>query len=131
MKSTARDLPGHSSASPIDVRQVRELFPVLRRLVNGRPLVYLDSAATNQKPQNVIDAVADFYSRYNSNVHRGVHALSQEATGVFEGAREKLRWAVPDDVVRLKAPRPPEKLNVPSPPAVFLMMLMVPLAALV
>ncbi|MGQ0722386.1 MAG: SufS family cysteine desulfurase [Candidatus Eiseniibacteriota bacterium] len=77
--------------TPLDVEQIRERFPVLRRLVNGRPLVYLDSAATTQKPVDVLDAVTDFYSRINSNVHRGVHTLSQEATAAFEGSREAVR----------------------------------------
>jgi cysteine desulfurase/selenocysteine lyase len=91
MSSAARETAGTVPAEALDVDAVRSRFPVLRRLVNGHPLVYLDSAATTQKPQCVIDAVADFYSRYNSNVHRGVHTLSQEATAAFEEAREKLR----------------------------------------
>lgn len=66
-------------------------FPALRRKVNGRPLVWLDNAATTQKPQSVIDALCDYYSRYNSNVHRGAHTLAREATDAYEGAREKMR----------------------------------------
>jgi len=79
------------TAAPLDVERVRRLFPVLARTVHGHPLVYLDSAATNQKPQSVIDAVSDYYARHNSNVHRGVHTLSQEATAAYEGARERIR----------------------------------------
>lgn len=73
------------------VEQWRRDFPVLRETVRGKPLVYLDNAATTQKPQVVIDAEADFYSHTNANVHRGVHALSQRATDQYEGAREKVR----------------------------------------
>ena len=70
---------------------MRRDFPILQRSVNGHPLVYLDNAATTQKPQQVIDALADYYARYNSNVHRAVHALADEATQAFEDAREKVR----------------------------------------
>src|SRR3989344_2564812 len=65
-------------------------FPVLSRKVNGKKLVYLDSAATSQKPKVVIDAISNYYKKYNSNVHRGVHKLSQEATEAYEGSREKI-----------------------------------------
>ncbi|MCZ6657896.1 MAG: cysteine desulfurase [Gammaproteobacteria bacterium] len=70
---------------------MREDFPILKRSANGHPLVYLDNAATTQKPQQVIDTLADYYARYNANVHRAVHALADEATQAFEGAREKVR----------------------------------------
>ncbi len=70
-----------------DVEAVRLRFPILNRMVHGRPLVYLDTAATAQKPDAVIEAVAEYYRRHNANVHRGVHALSQEATEAFEAAR--------------------------------------------
>jgi len=73
------------------VEQWRRDFPVLRETVRGKPLVYLDNAATTQKPQVVIDAEADFYSHTNANVHRGVHALSQRATDQYEAARENVR----------------------------------------
>jgi cysteine desulfurase / selenocysteine lyase len=73
-----------------DVEAVRKDFPVLHRQVHGRPLVYLDSAATSQKPQAVIDAMSRFYEEVNSNVHRGVHALAEEATEAYEGARGKI-----------------------------------------
>ena len=65
-----------------DVTAIRKDFPILSRKVNGRPLVYLDNAATSQKPQQVIDCIVDYYANYNANIHRGVHALSQEATDV-------------------------------------------------
>jgi cysteine desulfurase/selenocysteine lyase len=70
-------------------RDVRGDFPILKRRVNGHPLVWLDNAATTQKPQCVLDALADYYSRYNSNVHRGAHTLAREATAAFEDARGK------------------------------------------
>ena len=73
-----------------DLSAVRADFPVLSRQVNGKPLVYLDNAATSQKPRQVIDALVDYYERYNSNVHRGVHTLSVEATDRYEEAREKV-----------------------------------------
>jgi cysteine desulfurase/selenocysteine lyase len=88
MTTAARDRAG--TAAPLDVARIRERFPVLSRTVHGRPLVYLDSAATNQKPRQVIDAIDGFYARSNSNVHRGVHTLSQEATAAFEGARDRV-----------------------------------------
>ena len=73
-----------------DVEAVRKDFPVLQRQVHGRPLVYLDSAATSQKPHAVIDAVSRFYEDTNSNVHRGVHALAEESTEAYEAARGKV-----------------------------------------
>lgn len=74
-----------------DVQAIRKDFPILNREVNGRPLVYFDNAATSQTPKQVIDVIADYYSRYNANIHRGVHTLSQEATDAYEKARETLR----------------------------------------
>ena len=82
---------GHACITDADVARWRGDFPLLRETVNGRPLVYLDNAATTQKPQSVIDAEAAFYSRGNANVHRGVHALSQRATDAYEASREKVR----------------------------------------
>ena len=73
-----------------DVNRIRDDFPILSRKVNGKPLVYLDNAATTQKPRQVIQALVDYYEGYNSNVHRGVHALSQEATDQYEAARAKV-----------------------------------------
>jgi len=77
-------------ARGFDVARVRADFPILRRSVRGRPLVYLDNAATTQKPQAVIDAIARYYSEINANVHRGVHELSEVASEAYEGARLKL-----------------------------------------
>jgi cysteine desulfurase/selenocysteine lyase len=89
--TTATDPHATGTASPLDVAAVRAQFPILHQEVHGRPLVYLDSAATAQKPQAVIDAVADYYRHDNANVHRGVHTLSQRATAAFEAARESVR----------------------------------------
>ncbi len=75
----------------LDVVRVRKDFPILEQRVNGKPLVYLDSASTSQKPQAVIDALVRYYSADNSNVHRGVHTLSQRATEEYELARSKVR----------------------------------------
>lgn len=74
-----------------DVHKIREDFPILQRKVNGYPLVYLDNAATSQKPKKVINAIVDYYSNYNANIHRGVHSLSQEATDAYEAARHKIQ----------------------------------------
>ena len=74
-----------------DIQRIREDFPILKRIVNGKPLVYFDNAATSQKPKVVIDALVDYYSNYNANIHRGVHTLSQEATNAYEDARKKLQ----------------------------------------
>ena len=73
-----------------DVERIRRDFPILERQVNGVPLVYLDSAATSQKPASVIRALVDYYERYNANVHRGAHTLAVEATLAYEEAREKI-----------------------------------------
>ncbi|MCA0152503.1 aminotransferase class V-fold PLP-dependent enzyme [Winogradskyella vincentii] len=74
-----------------DVESIRKDFPILNRKVNGKPLVYLDNAATSQTPQQVIDVIVDYYSNYNANIHRGVHALSQEATDAYENARRTIQ----------------------------------------
>ncbi|MDE2484166.1 MAG: cysteine desulfurase [candidate division NC10 bacterium] len=73
-----------------DVERIREDFPVLRQQIRGRPLVYLDNAATSQKPKSVIETIEQYYLAENSNVHRGVHLLSERATEAFEGARAKV-----------------------------------------
>ena len=73
-----------------NAREIRKDFPILSRSVNGVPLVYLDNAATSQKPRQVIDALVEVYSSFNSNVHRGVHTLSMEATDHYEAARQKV-----------------------------------------
>ncbi|MEP2279711.1 cysteine desulfurase [Maribacter sp.] len=75
----------------LDIKKIREDFPILKREVNGKPLVYLDNAATSQTPQQVIDAIVDYYQNYNANIHRGVHTLSQEATDKYEQARLKIQ----------------------------------------
>ena len=74
-----------------DVQKIRQDFPILHRQVNGQELVYFDNAATAQTPQPVIDAIVDYYSTRNANIHRGVHALSQEATEAYEAARQKIQ----------------------------------------
>ncbi|MBI4342768.1 MAG: aminotransferase class V-fold PLP-dependent enzyme, partial [Candidatus Omnitrophica bacterium] len=73
----------------LDVKQIRQDFPILQRRVHGKPLVYLDNAATTQKPRQVIDALVHYYSRYNANIHRGIHALAEEATAAYEAVRER------------------------------------------
>jgi len=80
-----------TATRPLDVARLREDFPILRVEVRGKPLVYLDNAASAQKPRAVIDAVERFYAEQSSNVHRGLHRLSELATELFEGSREKLR----------------------------------------
>jgi len=75
----------------IDIQKVRADFPILNEKVNGKQLVYLDNAATNQKPQVVIDSIVNYYSTFNANIHRGVHTLSQKATNAYEEARIKLQ----------------------------------------
>jgi len=85
MTSAARPLPG------FNVQALRSQFPVLAQEVNGQPLVYLDNAATTQKPRMVVDAIRDYYYRDNANVHRGVHTLSERSTAAMEAARDKLQ----------------------------------------
>jgi cysteine desulfurase / selenocysteine lyase len=75
----------------LDVEAIRKDFPILDRVVHGdKPLVYLDNAATSQKPRQVIDALVTYYERHNANVHRGIHTLAEEATGMYEAARDKV-----------------------------------------
>ena len=76
--------------APLDIEKIRADFPILQRKVHGKPLVYLDTAASAQRPLAVIDAVNDFYRNHNANIHRGVHTLSQEATEDYEQARSKI-----------------------------------------
>lgn len=80
-----------TETAPFDVAKIRADFPILHQEVNGRPLVYFDNAASTQKPQVVIDAISEYYSTINSNIHRGVHHLSQLATDAYEVTREKVR----------------------------------------
>jgi len=75
----------------IDVKKIRDDFPILKRKINGNQLIYFDNAATSQTPQVVIDKISDYYSNYNSNIHRGVHMLSQEATESYEKSRQILQ----------------------------------------
>ena len=75
----------------LNIEDIRKDFPILSREVNSKPLVYLDNAATSQTPQQVIDCIVDYYSNYNANIHRGVHALSQEATDKYEAARQTIK----------------------------------------
>ena len=89
-----------------DLAKIRDDFPILSRKVHGQPLVYFDNAATSQKPTAVINSITDYYDRYNSNVHRGVHTLSGEATDAYEGARAQIgRWfgiTDPGEVILLR-----------------------------
>jgi cysteine desulfurase/selenocysteine lyase len=78
------------ATAPLDVERIRKDFPILDRTIHDHPLVYLDSAATSQKPRAVIDAVVDYYERHNANIHRSVHTLAEEATIAYEAARAKL-----------------------------------------
>ena len=75
----------------LDVNKIRNDFPILKRKVNGYPFVYFDNAATSQKPSKVISSITDYYENYNSNIHRGVHTVSQEATDAYENARKKIQ----------------------------------------
>jgi cysteine desulfurase/selenocysteine lyase len=72
----------------LDIQALRQDFPILKRQINGNPLIYFDNAATTQKPQQVIDAIVDYYANHNGNVHRAIHALSSEATELYEKSRE-------------------------------------------
>ncbi len=85
------DAPSHSLVEGLDTTLVRSQFPILAREVHGKRLVYLDNAATSQKPAAVIDAVTAYYELHNANVHRGVHFLSESATSMYEESREKVR----------------------------------------
>jgi cysteine desulfurase / selenocysteine lyase len=80
-----------TASSPVNVKKIRADFPILKRLVHGKRLVYLDNAATSQKPKQVIDALVDYYTNYNSNIHRSVHQLAEEATEAFEATRDKVK----------------------------------------
>lgn len=78
-------------ATSIDINAIRQQFPVLHQQVNGKPLVYFDNAATNQKPTRVIQALVDYYEGYNANIHRGLHSLAERATAAYEDTREAAR----------------------------------------
>jgi len=87
----ARPAGRKGDTAVLDVERVRREFPILARTVHGRPLAYLDSAASAQCPRAVVEAVDDYMTRSHANVHRGVHLLSQEATAAYEGARDRVR----------------------------------------
>jgi len=99
-------MPQFDDAPRYDVRRIREDFPILRRQINGHPLVYLDSANTSQKPRQVLDVMREHYERHNANVARSVHTLGTESTTAYEGARAKVAAfigaASPDEVVFTK-----------------------------
>lgn len=80
-----------SKTKTFDVEEIRKQFPVLHQTVNGKPLIYFDNAATNQKPKAVIDAISGYYSGYNANIHRGIHTLAEKATKAFEETRKTLK----------------------------------------
>src|SRR5216117_186244 len=102
---------GHRMAKPakvmLNVPAIKADFPILQRTIRDKRLVYLDSAATSQKPKQVIDATSDFYSRYNANVHRAIYELGEEATREYEGAREKVAAFIgaksPNEIVFTKS----------------------------
>ncbi len=87
----------NNETSMFDVDKIRADFPILQEQVNGKPLVYLDNAATAQKPKQVIETLDTYYREYNSNIHRGVHSLSEKATAVYETAREKVKTFINAD----------------------------------
>lgn len=92
MSHTVDVAPAPSVVAPaFDLNALRADFPVLRREIHGKPLVYFDNAATSQTPRQVIEVFNDYYSRYNANIHRGLHTLADEATAAFEGTRETVR----------------------------------------
>ncbi|MBN2121752.1 cysteine desulfurase [Candidatus Micrarchaeota archaeon] len=88
-----------------NVEKIREDFPILKRQVNGHPLIYLDNGATSQKPMQVIDAICDYYKNHNANVHRGIHKLSEESTMMYEEARKEIAQfinASPEEIIFTK-----------------------------
>lgn len=91
IKNSSGNGSGNDNDSGWNAATIRSYFPILKRTVHGKPLVYLDTAASAQRPSVVINAVTDFYTGHNANVHRGVHTLSQEATDLWENARETMR----------------------------------------
>jgi cysteine desulfurase/selenocysteine lyase len=80
-----------SKPKTLDISAIRQDFPILNREVKGKPLIYLDNAATTQKPQQVIDALIHYYTNYNANIHRGIHTLAEEATAAFEQTRDAVK----------------------------------------
>ena len=100
LESVVLEKPVSTPTTGFDVERIREDFPILQTRVHGNPLVYLDNAATSQKPQAVIDAISDYYSGENANIHRGVHYLSELATRKYEETREKVK-----DLINAKSTR--------------------------
>lgn len=94
MKAVQPIIDSPSRGAALDVARIREDFPILKETVHGKPLVYFDNGATSQKPQSVIDAIDRYYREENSNIHRGVHHLSERATVAYEAAREKIQGFV-------------------------------------
>jgi cysteine desulfurase/selenocysteine lyase len=90
-ESARQDFQPSKPPQPYDVETIRGDFPILRERVQGRPLVWLDNAATTQKPQVVIDRISEFYMRENSNIHRAAHTLAARATDAYEAARQSVR----------------------------------------
>ncbi|HEY4198847.1 MAG TPA: cysteine desulfurase [Mucilaginibacter sp.] len=80
-----------TKSKSLDINVIRQEFPILNREVKGRPLIYLDNAATTQKPQQVLDALMHYYTNYNANIHRGIHTLAEEATAAFEQTRDAVK----------------------------------------
>lgn len=74
-----------------NVENIRKDFPILERKINGKTLIYFDNAATSQTPSSVIDSISDYYKKYNANIHRGVHSVSEEATEAYENSRKKIQ----------------------------------------
>ena len=93
----------------LDILAIRKQFPILNQEVNGHPLVYFDNAATTQKPKAVIQALVDYYSGYNSNIHRGIHTLAEKATHAFEETRVAAQHFI--------AASEKEEIIFPAPPA--------------
>lgn len=91
MPHSVIEKPAERSVVAYDVETLRRDFPILNREVHGKPLVYLDNAATSQTPQQVIEVFRDYYSRYNANIHRGLHTLADEATAAYEGTRQRVK----------------------------------------
>ena len=91
MPSSSGQVALRERRSDLDIERVRADFPILYRKVHGRDLVYLDNAATSQKPKVVLEAITGYYERDNANIHRGVHYLSERATAEFEAARKTVQ----------------------------------------
>src|SRR3989344_1349017 len=85
----------------MNVQQIRQDFPILGRKINSKPLVYLDNAATSQKPKQVIEAIVDYYQNHNANVHRGLHTLGDEATKLYAEARQTIAKFIGADPLEL------------------------------